>query len=55
MWDMNDPSDERWKEPCKQAIGERDPEKLMQLTREIIRLLEARQNTNGDRKHLGET
>jgi hypothetical protein len=52
---MNDPSDERWKELYKQAIGERDPEKLMQLTREIIRLLEAKQNINGHRKHVGET
>jgi hypothetical protein len=32
---------ERWKELCKQAENERDPEKLLALVQEIDQLLEA--------------
>jgi hypothetical protein len=31
---------ERWKEVCELAAKEQDPKKLMELTREIIRLLD---------------
>jgi hypothetical protein len=31
---------EKWLELCKQASTEQDPEKLMKLTAEILRLLE---------------
>jgi hypothetical protein len=44
---MIDENELRWKELCRQATEELDPEKLNQLVREIARLLEARQNTNG--------
>jgi hypothetical protein len=40
---MNDPAYERWKDPCGQAAGERDPKKLVQLVAEINRLLEPKQ------------
>ena len=39
---MNDPN-ERWKDLCKQAAGEQDPQKLVQLVREIDHLLEPKQ------------
>lgn len=48
---MKDENEERWKELCKQATVEQDPEKLNQLAREINRLLEAKQNTNGNKTH----
>jgi hypothetical protein len=48
---MNDENDAQWKELCRQAAGERDPVKLNQLVREISRLIEARQNTNGHKTH----
>jgi hypothetical protein len=35
-------TDERWKCLCKRASVERDPEKLVELVREINDLLEAR-------------
>lgn len=44
-------NEERWKELCRQATVEQDPEKLSQLVREINRLLEAKQNTNGHKIH----
>jgi hypothetical protein len=31
---------ERWKQLCEQAATEQDPKKLMELTKEIIQLLE---------------
>ena len=34
---------ERWKKLCEQAAVEQDPEKLLQLTEEINRLLEAKE------------
>jgi hypothetical protein len=34
---------ERWKALCEQAAVEQDPEKLLQLVREISRLLEEKQ------------
>jgi hypothetical protein len=43
--------EERWKELCRQAAEERDPEKLNQLAREINRLLEAKQNADGNKTH----
>jgi len=48
---MIEKNEERWKELCRQAAGENDPEKLNQLVREISRLLEAQQNTNGHKTH----
>jgi hypothetical protein len=35
---------ERWKEMCEQAATEQDPKKLVELVREIDRLLAAKQN-----------
>jgi hypothetical protein len=35
---------EEWLKLCKQAAAEKDPEKLVALTREICRLLEEREN-----------
>jgi hypothetical protein len=35
---------ERWKELCEQAANENDPEKLLQLTAEIDRLLSEKYN-----------
>jgi len=35
---------ERWRELCKQAGVEQDPEKLMELVREINELLLAKEN-----------
>jgi len=42
---------EDWFQLCKQAAVEQDPEKLMQLTREICRLLDEREKglKNGGR------
>jgi len=33
-------NENRWRELCKQAAVEQDPDKLRELTREIIRLLD---------------
>lgn len=38
---------ERWMELCKQAAVEQDPEKLMELVREINELLEAKERRLG--------
>ncbi len=37
-------NEERWKELCKQASVEQDPQKLIELTREINRLLALKQD-----------
>jgi hypothetical protein len=37
---MQGPNLERWQELCRQAATEQDPKRLMELTAEIIRLLE---------------
>jgi hypothetical protein len=34
---------ERWMQLCEQAANEQDPEKLMELIREINRLLDAKE------------
>lgn len=34
-------NEERWRALCEQAVVEQDPKKLLQLVREINRLLEA--------------
>lgn len=34
---------DRWKQLCEQAANEQDPKKLLELTREVIRLLEERE------------
>jgi hypothetical protein len=36
--------EEKWKELCKQASTEQDPEKLLALIQEINRLLDERMN-----------
>jgi hypothetical protein len=42
---------ERWRELCEQASIEQDPEKLLNLVREINRLLEEKQaRLDGNRK-----
>lgn len=35
---------ERWQELCEQAQNEQDPDKLIELAKEINRLLEAKGN-----------
>jgi hypothetical protein len=37
---MHGETEERWRRLCEQAVHEKDPDKLMQLTQEISRLLE---------------
>jgi hypothetical protein len=37
---MQGPTLERWQELCREAATEQDPKRLMQLTAEIIRLLD---------------
>ena len=37
-------NEERWKELCRQASVEQDPEKLIALTKEINRLLAIKQD-----------
>jgi len=37
-------SDEQWKVLCKQASTEQDPTKLLNLVREVNRLLEEKQS-----------
>ncbi len=39
-------NEERWRQLCAQAAVEQDPQKLMELVREISRLLDERQNHN---------
>lgn len=34
---------EQWKDLCARAAGEQDPTKLMELTKEIIRLLDEKE------------
>jgi hypothetical protein len=41
---VNGDKEERWKELCKQASTEHDPQKLLALIQEINRLLEERTN-----------
>lgn len=36
-------SEERWRQLCAQAAEEQDPQKLMELVKEISRLLEEKQ------------
>jgi hypothetical protein len=38
-----EPVKEEWMKLCEQAAGEQDPEKLMDLTREICRLLDEKE------------
>lgn len=40
---MQGPVKERWQILCEQAANEQDPQKLMDLVREINRLLEEKQ------------
>jgi recombinational DNA repair protein RecT len=40
---MQGPTKERWKELCKEAAIEQDPRKLLELTDEINRLLEEKE------------
>jgi hypothetical protein len=37
-------NEERWKEVCAKAATEQDPKKLIELTKEIDRLLAEKQN-----------
>jgi hypothetical protein len=39
---MQGEAGERWRELCQQAVVEQDPQKLLQLIREINQLLEAK-------------
>jgi hypothetical protein len=38
---MSEQKKERWRELCEQAAVEQDPEKLHELVKEIVRVLEA--------------
>jgi hypothetical protein len=40
---MNEQKKERWRELCEQAAIEQDPEKLHELVKEIVRVLEAKE------------
>jgi DNA-directed RNA polymerase specialized sigma subunit len=40
---MQGPNLERWQELCHQAATEQDPKRLMELTAEIIRLLDEKE------------
>jgi hypothetical protein len=40
---MRGETEERWRKLCEQAVHEKDPKKLMALTEEINRLLEAKE------------
>jgi hypothetical protein len=40
---MQGPNLERWQELCRQAATEQDPKKLMELTAEIICLLDEKE------------
>jgi len=40
---MQGETGERWRKLCEQAAIEQDPQKLLQLTKEIYRLLEAKE------------
>jgi hypothetical protein len=40
---MQGPNLERWQELCRQAATEQDPKRLMELTAEIIRLLDEKE------------
>ena len=40
---MKGQTGERWRQLCEQAAVEQDPEKLLQLTQEINRLLEEKE------------
>jgi hypothetical protein len=40
---MQGETGERWRKLCEQAAIEQDPQKLLQLTEEINRLLEAKE------------
>ena len=39
-------SEERWRQLCAKAAVEQDPEKLMELVKEISRLLDEKQSRN---------
>ena len=39
-------TEERWRELCAQAAVEQDPQKLMELVKEINRLLDSKQQRN---------
>lgn len=41
---MQGPTGERWKQLCEQAAVEQDSQRLLELFREINRLLEEKQN-----------
>jgi hypothetical protein len=41
---MQGPNLERWQELCRQAATEQDPKKLLELTAEINRLLQEKEN-----------
>ena len=47
-------SDERWRQLCAQAAVEQDPQKLMDLVKEISRLLDEKQSRNrGEHENPG--
>ena len=41
---MQGPTQERWQEVCSKAAVEQDPKKLLELTAEIMRLLDEKEN-----------
>jgi hypothetical protein len=51
---MKNQISEDWKRTCLQAAGEDDPEKLLELTRKLIELLEKRKQSEGRFKLLSE-
>ena len=48
-------TEERWRQLCAEAAVEQDPQKLMELVKEINRLLDLKQQQRGRREHKEST
>ncbi|HVM92017.1 MAG TPA: hypothetical protein VMT67_04350 [Terriglobales bacterium] len=55
VWPLQGEKRERWMELCAQAATEQDPERLMELVREINALLEEKEQRLGIIKSGGKT
>lgn len=51
---MQGPVKERWQILCEQAANEQDPQKLMDLVREINRLLEEKQKRLTEKRNAAD-
>jgi hypothetical protein len=50
---MHGETREHWQELCEQAAVEQDPKRLLELTREINRLLQEKEDRLMERMHKG--